>query len=96
MDNLRKPECSMDNLRRSTDATEGWLQDHYKCENSEKETKENQGLQRGQKEVTLRGSRSPVESDLSVWTPSIRRGEKGTQGGSEDVFCGLPSDTNPD
>ena len=71
------------------------LQNDDERQTEDQETAETQGFQRGQKEVTLRGPGSVVESDLSVWTPSIRRGEKGTQRGSEDVFCGLPSDVEP-
>ena len=82
----------MEDLRRTNDAQTIRLQNDHRSKTEDQETAENQGFQRGQKEVTLRGPGSAVESDLSVWTPGIRRGEKGPPDSPEDVFCGLPSD----
>ena len=82
-------------MRRTNDAQGIRLQNDHRSKTEDQETAENCGSQEGQKEVTLRGPGSAMESDLSVWTPSIRRGGKGTQRGSEDVFCGLPSDIEP-
>ena len=84
----------MENLEigRTNDAQTIRLQNDHRSQTEDQETAENCGPQEAQKEVTLRRPESVVESDLSVWTPSIRRGEKGTPDSPEDVFCGLPSD----
>jgi len=83
------------NLPQPTNAQTIRLQNDIERQTEDQETAENCGPQKAQKEVTLRGPESAVESDLLVWTPSIQRGEKGPPDSPEDVFCGLPSDVEP-
>ena len=85
----------MENLGRLNDAQGIRLQNDDECQTEDQETAENCGPQEAQKEVTLRGPESVVESDLAGWTPSIRRGEKGPPDSPEDVVFGLPSDVEP-
>ena len=80
-------------MRRTNDAQTIRLQDDHRSQTKDQETAENCGPQEAQKEVTLRGPESAVESDLAGGTGGVfRRGEKGTPDSPEDVFCGLPSD----
>ena len=83
------------NLPELTNAQTIRLQNDIERQTEDQETAENCGPQKAQKEMTLRGPESAVESDLAEWTAGIWRGEKGTQRGSEDVFFGLPSDVEP-
>ena len=55
-------------MRRTNDAQTIRLQDDHRSQTEDQETAENCGPQEVQKEVTLRGPESVVESDLAGWT----------------------------
>ena len=57
----------MEDLRRLNDAQTIRLQNDHRSQTEDQETAENCGPQEAQKEVTLRGPESVVESGLSVW-----------------------------